>query len=197
MDNFIRRLAAVTKYAGDTDGAIARRLAYRFGSLDMLARANVNTLMSVDGVDRSLAVYIRLLFAGAKRATTEFYKPGKRYSIDDTYRYLISLFFDCTLETAYAVIYDERGRYMCTELLSEGRVSESEILPGKVLDKVLLRGGASAIVAHNHPLGFPTTSDADITATNKIKRALELHNKRLIAHYIVSGTEIVETSPTE
>jgi DNA repair protein RadC len=45
---------------------------------------------------------------------------------------------------------------------------------------------ASVIVAHNHPSGILQPSDADITFTKKLKKALQLIDVKLLDHLIIS-----------
>jgi DNA repair protein RadC len=41
------------------------------------------------------------------------------------------------------------------------------------------------ILAHNHPSGVAEPSQADISITDKIKRALDLVDVRLLDHFVV------------
>ena len=47
------------------------------------------------------------------------------------------------------------------------------------------------IVAHNHPSGDPTPSQADRSVTQRLIQALALVDIRLLDHLVVGGMDIV------
>ena len=55
-----------------------------------------------------------------------------------------------------------------------------------VLKKAILNNSISVIVAHNHPSGSLTPSDADMKTTQKLQKALEILDIRLEDHLIFS-----------
>ncbi|SFV89095.1 DNA repair protein RadC [hydrothermal vent metagenome] len=44
---------------------------------------------------------------------------------------------------------------------------------------------AAVVLAHNHPSGDPTPSQADINITHKIKKALALIDVRVLDHIVI------------
>jgi DNA repair protein RadC len=50
----------------------------------------------------------------------------------------------------------------------------------------LLLNASAVILLHNHPGGDPEPTDADITATEEIKEALDMFEMNLLDHVIVS-----------
>ena len=199
MDNFVNRLKSITRYIGDDNGQMAELLANRYGSMEYLAKADVVSLTTYGGISRSSALYLRLIFAAAKRMKTEFFIPGKRYNMEETLNYVSALFLDTPIETAYAIIFDDSERYIATVNVGEGRLNESEILPGKIYDKMIEHGGTRVILAHNHPLGNQTASAEDLKATFALGATLKQLGKQLIAHYLVTDTGVIEIPaiPTE
>lgn len=76
------------------------------------------------------------------------------------------------------------------------RIAEVEFVGGwnkqlidvkPVLKKALMNNATHLIIAHNHPTGCLTPSNADIKTTEKIRRALNMLDIELNDHLIFSG----------
>lgn len=72
-----------------------------------------------------------------------------------------------------------------------GSISSTEVHPREVVKRALHFNAAAVIVAHNHPSGDPTASQADKTITQRLMQALALVEVRLLDHLIVGGMDIV------
>ena len=55
----------------------------------------------------------------------------------------------------------------------------------------LVHGAASVVLAHNHPSGVPTPSQADEALTKTLKTALMLIDVRVLDHFIIAGDQAV------
>ncbi|MFY7758312.1 MAG: JAB domain-containing protein [Flavobacterium stagni] len=98
---------------------------------------------------------------------------------------LQSKFLGAPCEKFYCIYLNRANRVIRIELLSLGGIS-STVVDIRLLMKRALDLCASAIlVAHNHPSGNLVPSDEDIELTNKIKRAGDFLDIRLIDHLIV------------
>jgi len=61
--------------------------------------------------------------------------------------------------------------------------------PREIFKASILSNCARLIIAHNHPSGDPTPSNADFSFTNRIVEAGELVGIEIVDHVIVSPTE--------
>ena len=60
-----------------------------------------------------------------------------------------------------------------------------------VVSDVGMHGSAGLLLAHNHPSGDPTPSEADRRATRRLACALEALNCAVIDHLVFAGTRCV------
>ncbi|MBM3072678.1 DNA repair protein RadC [Lelliottia sp. RWM.1] len=98
-----------------------------------------------------------------------------------------------TLEReVFMVLYlNQQHQLIAHETLFTGSISSTEVHPREVVKRALHFNAAAVIVAHNHPSGAPTASQADKTITQRLMQALALVEVRLLDHLIVGGMDIV------
>jgi DNA repair protein RadC len=86
-----------------------------------------------------------------------------------------------------AIAFLERdGRVLGTRL-EEGRADHADLPAPAILREALGLGAAGLVVAHNHPGGDPTPSQADLMATRRLAAAATALGLRLHDHLIIAG----------
>ena len=78
-------------------------------------------------------------------------------------------------ESFYSVLMDTRGRLIGVEEVSRGTLNEVAVHPRELFKSAILSNAASMIIAHNHPSGDSTPSEADIELTKRL-----VENARMI-----------------
>jgi len=73
--------------------------------------------------------------------------------------------------------------------LFSGTIDGANVYPREVAKEALRLNAAAVILAHNHPSGTITPSQADKQITDKIKEGLLLLDIRMLDHVIVGGME--------
>ena len=92
----------------------------------------------------------------------------------------------------FIVLYlNQQNQLIAHETLFTGTINSTEIHPREVVKRALYFNAATVIIAHNHPSGDPTPSQADKTITLRLMQALALVDIHLLDHLIVGGIEIV------
>ena len=95
----------------------------------------------------------------------------------------------------FAVLWmDAKHQVIDFQVLFHGTIDGAQIYPRVVVKAGLVQNAAACILAHNHPSGNATPSQADITLTRKLKEALALVEIRLLDHLIVGGTANLQFS---
>ena len=125
------------------------------------------------------------------------YKPGlkSRPPITGTVEaYLfISSLWDKELitpqEQMMAVFMNRTGQVIDYRLLNTGNISHCEIDTRLLVSLALHCMASSVIIAHNHPSGNLTPSDAAISLTKKVSDALTLIDITLLDHLIITVGE--------
>ena len=86
----------------------------------------------------------------------------------------------------FAVLFlDTQHRLIRYQELFMGTIDAAAVYPREVVKAALQYNAAAVILAHNHPSGVAEPSQADISITGKIKRALDLVDVRLLDHFVV------------
>ena len=94
-------------------------------------------------------------------------------------------------EQFLALFLDNRHRVIASEVLSEGTIDGASVYSREVVKAALRHNAAAAIFAHNHPSGIPEPSQADQRLTQRLVKALELVDIRVLDHIVVGGTDTV------
>lgn len=71
--------------------------------------------------------------------------------------------------------------------LFAGTIDGASVYPREVLKEVLKHNGAAVILAHNHPSGISTPSQADRAITKRLVDALGLIDVRVLDHIVVGN----------
>lgn len=73
------------------------------------------------------------------------------------------------------------------EMLSKGTLTQTSIDNRTVIKRALMNNANAVIILHNHPSGNPKPSPADIRITERMKKACDLMDVRLLDHIILAG----------
>ena len=93
------------------------------------------------------------------------------------------------VEKVKMILLNRANKVLGVTNISQGGQSGS-IIDTRVILQYAIKANASAVIlAHNHPSGNLTASDADIKITNKIREALKLVEIQLLDHIIINKDE--------
>lgn len=81
---------------------------------------------------------------------------------------------------------DGANRLIAKRIITIGTLTSSLVHPREVFADAITDRAASIIVAHNHPSGTLTPSQADIDVTHRLKETGELIDIKLIDHILVT-----------
>ena len=82
-----------------------------------------------------------------------------------------------------------RHRVLALEELFRGTIDGAAVYPREVVRRCLAHNAAAVILAHNHPSGDPTPSEADRAITLRLRDALGLVDVRMLDHLVVSDND--------
>ena len=89
----------------------------------------------------------------------------------------------------FAVLFlDSQNRILEYKELFRGTINAASVYPREVVKEVLALNSASVILAHNHPSGVSTPSQADKLITTKLQQALNLIDVSIVDHIIIGET---------
>ncbi|MHB8719078.1 MAG: JAB domain-containing protein [Candidatus Dormibacteria bacterium] len=90
-------------------------------------------------------------------------------------------------EQVWVILLDSRHRPVRTETIAVGCLNSTRLTPRDALAPALRHGAAAFVVAHNHPSGDPSPSQADRAVTAALRNAADLVCVPLLDHIIVAA----------
>ena len=84
---------------------------------------------------------------------------------------------------------DAANRLIAAEELFRGTLTQTSVYPREIVKQGLRYNAAAVVLAHNHPSGNPTPSNADRMLTSALKTALALVDVQVLDHIVVAGTQ--------
>ncbi len=176
---------------------IAHRLLDKFGSFKGVCDASFEDLLSVKGVGKVKASYIKLFPTAIKLYNNQCEHTSVFKDLDEIGDFLQQQFIGVTQEQFALVSLDATGRLLSYDVLSVGDAA-SVGLSVRTVMSVLLRTRASLVVlAHNHPSGVALPSPSDLEVTKTVLTALGAIDVKLIDHIILAGNDFVSLSQSD
>ncbi|HAV65090.1 MAG TPA: hypothetical protein DCY13_22305 [Verrucomicrobiales bacterium] len=170
---------------------VADELLQRFGTFNRLAGASLEELQSVKGVGRDKAITLRAAFALAQRMVKELQREAPLLDAPDAVADLLreeNRHYE--VESFQIILLNTRRRLIRVEKISQGTLDTILVHPREVFKPAIAANASAIILAHNHPSGDPSPSEADIRATRELIRAGQLLKIEVLDHIILGrGTE--------
>jgi len=169
-----------------TGKPVAEALLQQYGGLTNLAQASFDELQLVKGIGKSKAAAIKSAFLLAQRLTKETYAEAP---LLDTPERVADLLREqnrpYVVENFQVIFLNTRKRMIGMQVLSQGTLDTILVHPREVFSAAIAKKSSSIILAHNHPSGDPTPSEADIKVTRDLIRAGQLLQIQVLDHIIL------------
>lgn len=165
---------------------LARTVLEQIGGFAKVARSSIKELTKVKGIGEVKALTLAAAFELGKRKAREEVFATSVTSSELAARYLMEKIGNSEQEVFYILYLDRKNTIKSEYLLSKGTISSTVVDIRLLYKEAVQQAASSIIVAHNHPSGNLTPSQADIDITHKIKEAGKLFDITLLDHVIVS-----------
>jgi DNA repair protein RadC len=171
---------------GKTAVDLARELIIEFGGLKKLINTEPNILFNTIGLGRAKYSALKAAVELGLRYQNETIKIGETLqSSQHAKSFLVQQLGSYAHEVFACLFLDSHQRVLAFEELFQGTINESNVYPREVVKRGLAHNAAKVILAHNHPSGRLTPSQADCDITVLLKQALGLGGIQVIDHIIV------------
>ena len=170
---------------------LALDLMNHFGDLRAILNAASREFQQIPGL--GVVRYVQLQAAREICRRSDFIHLQKEITLlhsEQTYAYLKRQLRDKKNETFVGLFFDSQQRVIAYDELFTGTINSATIHTRPIIERVLKLNAASIILAHNHPSGISDASEQDLAVTERLRRALELVDVRLLDHLIVGDNEI-------
>jgi DNA repair protein RadC len=166
---------------------VGRQLLQKFGTLNALARASVVDLQKVRGIGRDKAVTLMAAFALAQKMAVELQMDSP---VLDNPENVVALLRARNLvkdvESLQVLLLNTRHKLIrVVDEHIEGTLDTLLVHPREVFKSAIAANAAAVVLAHNHPSGDPTPSEADIKVTRDLIRAGQLLKIEVLDHIII------------
>jgi DNA repair protein RadC len=165
---------------------VAEQLLNKFQTLDNLSRASIEDLQLVKGVGRDKAIALKSAFTLARRMAVEMRQESPTLDCPERIADLLreeNRAYD--VENFQVVLLNTRRRLIRVETISQGTLDTILVHPREVFKSAIAANAAAVVLAHNHPSGDPTPSEADIKVTRDLIRAGQLLKIEVLDHVII------------
>ena len=190
----VRALELLLFYAlpqGDVN-PLAHALLDRFGSLAGVLDADLADLRTVPGIGDHTAILLKLgpaLSAKylASRTSEVFILRHTR----DLWDLFSPYFFGARNEMTYLACFDGKLKLLGVRKISEGGPTANDISVRQVATAALSFNATAVVLAHNHPSGVATPSDADVSTTLYLRKYLRGIGVDVYDHVILADDDMV------
>ena len=166
---------------------LGHQLLQQYGSLQALLSSTLESFSSIHGLGPAKFAQLQAVLELARRMLSEDLKKGMTLSSTTQVKDYLRLLIGHKDHESFTVLFlDVRLRLLNCEELFRGSLTNARIYPRELIKRALYHNAASVILAHNHPSGQPTPSQADIDITGELQKALALVEIRVLDHFIVA-----------
>lgn len=163
---------------------MCNRLISAYG-LNKLSDLSLQELQEIEGIGPAKAMQIIALFELNKRCSLANNNVKSINSAKDVFKLLHERFKNEKQEMFIALYLDVRNHLLKEEIITKGVLDASIIHPREVFRGAIKEGAKSVIIAHNHPSGDSSPSNEDIVITERLIKAGEVINIKLLDHIII------------
>jgi DNA repair protein RadC len=175
---------------GKTALDIARELLADFGSLKQLLNAAPQHLMAKNGLGEAKLAFLKAALELGHRYQSESFKIGADFNTSQAAKAFLASHLKNYAHEVFACLFlNVHHKLLSFEELFHGTINESSVYPREVVKRGLAHNAAKVILAHNHPSGNPTPSQADCDVTQLLKQSLTLVDIQVIDHIIIGHDE--------
>lgn len=116
-------------------------------------------------------------------------RPFLTSSPEQAAEFVRSVLVDNSREHFVALFLDGAHQVASYSIVAIGTANSCQAHPREVLQRAILCGAVSLIIAHNHPSGDLTPSQEDRNVTKKLREACDLIGIRFLDHLIINDSD--------
>jgi DNA repair protein RadC len=175
---------------GKTALDMARELLSEAGSLKKLLNSSAENLCQTLGFGKAKYAALKAAIELGQRYLDETVKIGEPLNSSSAAKsFLSQRLKDYPHEVFACLFLNSHHRLLGFEELFHGTINESNVYPREVVKRGLAHNAAKIILAHNHPSGNTTPSQADCDITLLLKQTLALVEIKVVDHIIVGHND--------
>ncbi|WP_417212442.1 RadC family protein [Bizionia sp.] len=164
-----------------------RILASADNNLNQLGKLSIKQLMDFKGIGEAKAISIAAAMElGRRRRGEEALERKKITSSVSVFELMQPIIGELPHEEFWIIYLNNANKVIQKQQLSKGGITGTLVDVRLVLKNALEFGAVGIILAHNHPSGTLKPSEADKQITQKLKKAGESLDIKVLDHLIVT-----------
>ena len=168
---------------------IAHALIDKFGSCAGVLNADESALSEVDGMTRNAAIFIASLPEIFREYLNDVNSPKQSLSGRGVVRkFLGAKLYGLPYEQVVAVALDSKDQLISVEQISKGDGASVNLTVRDIVSFAIRHKAVNVVIAHNHPSGQTSPSQADVEMTADLFDTLSTIGVCLEDHFIFSGS---------
>ena len=170
----------------------ARAVLDAVGGLAGLSRACPQELREISGIGDASATALAAAVELKRRIDRIELPWGRQLKTPrDAEVFLRSILHGASQENFVVVGLDARQRVRLVRTVAVGTLTRVEVHPRELFRPLLRSGMHSCLIAHNHPSGDATPSEADVVLTERMVRIGQFLGVPVIDHIVVTDDSFV------
>lgn len=157
--------------------------------LSKLMQMHVNTLMQIQGIREVKALQLLASVELSKRVIKSKVYHASILKPEDVIEWFEFEYGVLQQECFIALYLDTKSKLIAHRVLFKGTLNESTVHPHEVFKEAFLQNANSVLIAHNHPSGDCTPSQADFEVTYKMVHVAITMGVHLVDHIIVGQNQ--------
>ena len=156
-------------------------------NLNALGKLSIKQLMEFKGIGEAKAITIAAaLELGRRRRAEDGIQLDKVESSQSVYRVMQPILGELPHEEFWILYLNNSNKIIHKNQLSKGGITGTLVDVRLVLKNALEVGAVALILCHNHPSGTLKPSESDKAITQKLKRAAESLDIKVLDHLIIT-----------
>ena len=165
---------------------LAQDLLDEFGDLHTMLNATEEEFCKAKGLGQAKFVQLKAVLEMSRRHFESGLKKSEAFTQPEAVARFLAFELGHLQRERFAImLLDQQHQLLEFEVLFEGTLNQAEVHAREVVKSALQHNAAAVILAHNHPSGDPSPSQADIELTKQLAKALELIEVRTLDHIII------------
>lgn len=163
----------------------------KFEKLDLrkLAKMSITELTAAGLTKREAQIIASAFEASRRRQALSAVDEIQIRSSASVAEYFSAILADLTHEEFHVMFLNRANKVIKSERISSGGVSGTVTDVRIILKRAIELLASGVIIAHNHPSGNNSPSEADLRITQKIKEGGALLDVQLLDHIIICGRD--------
>jgi DNA repair protein RadC len=154
---------------------IAENAMQVFGSVGAVLSAPVPDLITKLAIGRQIACTLRAIHIGMHSVLREPIRERIRVGSFNELTDYVGLSLKHEMVEVLRLLYlDRKNGLISDEQANRGTVDHVPVYPREIVKRALELGASAVIMVHNHPSDDPTPSEADVSLSQQVERALSV-----------------------